>query len=66
MLTNQNSVKYLKLKLSFDWQKYDNGKVAVKGVTVKMFEGQTTAFLGHNGAGKTSTISMLTGWKSLS
>ena len=30
-------------------------------MNVKMFEGQTTAFLGHNGAGKTSTISMLTG-----
>ena len=43
------------------FQKYGNGKLAVKGITMNMYEGQITAFLGHNGAGKTSTISMLTG-----
>ena len=34
---------------------------AVKGLTVKMFEGQIFALLGQNGAGKSTTISMLTG-----
>ena len=34
---------------------------AVKGVNVKMFDSQIFALLGHNGAGKTTIISMLTG-----
>ena len=34
---------------------------AVRGLTVKMFEGQIFALLGQNGAGKSTTISMLTG-----
>jgi len=38
-----------------------SGKVAVEGLSLKLYEGQITALLGHNGAGKTSTISMLTG-----
>jgi len=41
---------------------YSNGKQAVKGVTYNMYEGQIFVLLGHNGAGKTSTISMLTGF----
>ncbi len=36
-------------------------KVAVDGLNVTMFSGQITALLGHNGAGKTTAISMLTG-----
>ncbi|XP_074649468.1 uncharacterized protein LOC141904723 isoform X2 [Tubulanus polymorphus] len=36
-------------------------KVAVDGLNLNLFEGQVTAFLGHNGAGKTSTINILTG-----
>ncbi|XP_063234389.1 phospholipid-transporting ATPase ABCA3-like [Bacillus rossius redtenbacheri] len=36
-------------------------KVAVKNLTLNMFEGQVTVLLGHNGAGKTSTMSVLTG-----
>ena len=40
---------------------YDNGKVAVKSVSMTMYSGQIFALLGHNGAGKTTTISTLTG-----
>ncbi|XP_071796832.1 phospholipid-transporting ATPase ABCA3-like [Asterias amurensis] len=40
---------------------YGKDKVAVNGLTLNMYEGQITALLGHNGAGKTSTLSMLTG-----
>ena len=35
--------------------------VAVNNLSLKMYEGQITAFLGHNGAGKTTTMSLLTG-----
>lgn len=40
---------------------FSNGYQAVKGINVKMYEGQIFALLGKNGAGKTSIISMLTG-----
>jgi ATP-binding cassette, subfamily A (ABC1), member 3 len=35
--------------------------VAVDDLNVRMYEGQIFAMLGHNGAGKTTCISMLTG-----
>ena len=34
---------------------------AVDGLTVDFYENQITSFLGHNGAGKSTTISLLTG-----
>lgn len=40
---------------------YESGFQAVKGVNIKMFDSQIFALLGHNGAGKTTIISMLTG-----
>jgi ATP-binding cassette, subfamily A (ABC1), member 3 len=40
---------------------FSNGFRAVDGVNVRMYEGQIFALLGHNGAGKTTMISMLTG-----
>ncbi|KAL4488927.1 hypothetical protein ABPG72_005714 [Tetrahymena utriculariae] len=40
---------------------YSSGKLAVNGISLTMYNGQIFALLGHNGAGKTSTISMLTG-----
>jgi len=40
---------------------YGNGKLAVDGISYNMYKGQIFVLLGHNGAGKTSTISMLTG-----
>lgn len=36
-------------------------KVAVKSLSLNMFENQITVLLGHNGAGKSTTMSMLTG-----
>lgn len=36
-------------------------KVAVAGLDLTMYEGQILALLGHNGAGKSTTIHMLTG-----
>ncbi|EAR87981.2 ABC transporter family protein (macronuclear) [Tetrahymena thermophila SB210] len=44
---------------------YPNGKYAVKGVTLTMYSGQIFVLLGHNGAGKTSTIAMLTGMQEI-
>jgi ATP-binding cassette subfamily A (ABC1) protein 3 len=35
--------------------------VAVAGLELVLYEGQVTALLGHNGAGKSTTIAMLTG-----
>lgn len=40
---------------------YNNGFKAVDGVNLKMYEDQIFVLLGHNGAGKSTTISMLTG-----
>lgn len=39
---------------------YDK-KVAVNNLSLNMFENQITVLLGHNGAGKSTTMSMLTG-----
>ncbi|DBA00014.1 TPA: hypothetical protein N0F65_002017 [Lagenidium giganteum] len=36
-------------------------KVAVQGISVAFYEGQVACLLGHNGAGKTTVMSMLTG-----
>lgn len=40
---------------------YPNGKVAVANLSMEMHEDQITVMLGHNGAGKSSTMSMLSG-----
>eukprot|EP01087_Luapelamoeba_hula_P023615 TRINITY_DN8712_c0_g1_i4.p1 TRINITY_DN8712_c0_g1~~TRINITY_DN8712_c0_g1_i4.p1 ORF type:complete len:1796 (+),score=315.58 TRINITY_DN8712_c0_g1_i4:95-5482(+) len=40
---------------------YSNGVVAVHNLDLNVYEGQITALLGHNGAGKSTTIHMLTG-----
>lgn len=40
---------------------YPDGKQAVRDVSLSMLEGQITCLLGHNGAGKSTTISALTG-----
>jgi len=54
--TKQESVMIEKLK-----KIYSNGKLAVDEVSYNMYKGQIFVLLGHNGAGKTSTISMITG-----
>lgn len=42
-------------------KRYADGKLAVKKLSFAMVEGQITCLLGHNGAGKSTAISMLTG-----
>lgn len=48
-------VKVDKLRKVFD------EKVAVESLDLELYEGQITVLLGHNGSGKTTTISMLSG-----
>jgi ATP-binding cassette subfamily A (ABC1) protein 3 len=40
---------------------YPSGKKAVSNLSLSMYQDQIFVLLGHNGAGKTSTIQMLTG-----
>ncbi|KAL4492594.1 hypothetical protein ABPG72_007707 [Tetrahymena utriculariae] len=49
------------LKMSDVYRIYPNGKKAVSNLSLTMYKNQIFCLLGHNGAGKTSTISMLTG-----
>uniref|UniRef100_A0A452RCP6 ABC transporter domain-containing protein n=1 Tax=Ursus americanus TaxID=9643 RepID=A0A452RCP6_URSAM len=41
--------------------KVSNKHIAVKRLTMNLYQGQITVLLGHNGAGKTTTCYMLTG-----
>lgn len=49
------------INLSKVYDTPDGPKVAVSSLSVEFCEGDITALLGHNGAGKSSTISMLIG-----
>lgn len=40
---------------------YDDGKQALKGVTLNLYKNEIFALLGHNGAGKSTLINILTG-----
>lgn len=40
---------------------YPDGKTAVVGLSLQMYQNQITVLLGHNGAGKSTVMSMLTG-----
>lgn len=40
---------------------YSNGKRAVNNLNLTMYKDQIFCLLGHNGSGKSTTISMLTG-----
>ena len=42
-------------------KKFPDGKVAVRGVNLNFYKDEIFALLGHNGAGKTTFISILTG-----
>jgi ABC-type multidrug transport system ATPase subunit len=42
-------------------RRIDQPKIAVNNLSMKMYEGQILALLGHNSAGKSTTLSMLTG-----
>jgi ABC-type multidrug transport system ATPase subunit len=43
-------------------KKWPNGEIAVKNASFKAYRGQVTALLGHNGAGKSTIFSCLTGF----
>ncbi|GMR43180.1 hypothetical protein PMAYCL1PPCAC_13375, partial [Pristionchus mayeri] len=47
--------------MSKSFQDHTGEKVAVKNLCLNLYKGQITALLGHNGAGKSTTFSMLTG-----
>ena len=57
----RNDIKKRSLTISGLKKRYNNGCEAVQGINLKMFADQIFVLLGHNGAGKTSTIQMLTG-----
>ena len=42
-------------------KQYNKDKRAVNSIHINMYENQITALLGHNGAGKSTTMAMLTG-----
>ena len=42
-------------------KRYSNGNEAVKGLNFRMYPNQIFVLLGHNGAGKSTCISVLTG-----
>jgi ATP-binding cassette subfamily A (ABC1) protein 3 len=49
------------LEMTNVMKQYPNGFKAVNGLNLKMYADQIFVLLGHNGAGKSSTISVLTG-----
>ena len=51
----------VRVQLSGLKKRYADGKMAVNGISMGLLEGQITCLLGHNGAGKSSLVSMLTG-----
>eukprot|EP01041_Mallomonas_annulata_P005100 gene5100-10202_t len=57
--TNSKCVEIIGLRKEF--QTNTGLKVAVDGLNLTMYNGQITALLGHNGAGKSTAIAMLTG-----
>jgi ABC-type Na+ transport system ATPase subunit NatA len=58
-VANNECVHLSGLKKVFDTN--TGKKVAVDGLDVTFYSGQITALLGHNGAGKSTTVSMLSG-----
>ena len=59
-LQDGKGVKIRKLRKVFETTGSED-RVAVNSLNFDMFEGQITVLLGHNGAGKSTTINMLTG-----
>ncbi|KAF5273700.1 hypothetical protein FQA39_LY07390 [Lamprigera yunnana] len=49
------------IKIALLSKRYKNKKIAVKNLNLNMYMDQITVLLGHNGAGKTTIMSMLTG-----
>ena len=44
------------LKITNYTKKYDGSKIAVSNLTLNVEKGDLFAFIGHNGAGKSTTI----------
>ena len=57
----QEALRVLCLRKEFQVPGEETPLVAVSNLNMTMLEGQITALLGHNGAGKTTAISLLTG-----
>lgn len=53
---------YIGIKMRKLRKIYAHKKVAVNGLTLDVFNGEITVLLGTNGAGKTTIMSMLSGW----
>merc|ERR1711991_24449 len=51
----------VKIVISNVHKQYGNKKVAVRNLSLAMCESQVTCLLGHNGAGKSTTMNILTG-----
>ena len=49
------------LKITNYSKSYHKGTYAVKDLNLEVNEGDLFAFIGHNGAGKSTTIKMMTG-----
>ncbi|GMR46521.1 hypothetical protein PMAYCL1PPCAC_16716, partial [Pristionchus mayeri] len=49
------------IELSNVHKTWPSGERAVRGIDVKLYRGQVTALLGHNGAGKSTTFAMIAG-----
>lgn len=49
------------LRISDLRKQFDDGKVAVDGLNLNLYKEEIFALLGHNGAGKSTTISILSG-----
>ncbi|KAK1943637.1 ABC transporter A family member 5 [Phytophthora citrophthora] len=58
---NGTCLQIRRLRKVFPLEEDGEERVAVDDVDLSMYSGQITALLGHNGAGKTTIISMLTG-----
>lgn len=44
-----------------EFRVHNTTKVAVEDLSLNLYEGQITVLLGHNGAGKSTTLSILSG-----
>jgi ABC-type multidrug transport system ATPase subunit len=63
-LLAESNENFPQLEIGVDIQnlsKYYRNKVALKNLSVKFYRNMITAFLGRNGAGKSTTWSILTG-----
>ena len=49
------------LKITNYTKKYDGSKIAVSNLTLNVEKGDLFAFIGHNGAGKSTTIKSIAG-----